>query len=79
MGVDQDRKHAQSFVFLNESHAAHVGSEVVNFMRAASCDLAVPPFIQVQREILNISKALIPVTQRLNIHRANALIALLPK
>jgi hypothetical protein len=37
MGVDKHREHTQRFVVLDESHAAHVGGEIID-VRDASRD-----------------------------------------
>jgi hypothetical protein len=48
-------------------------------MRAARRDFATLLFIQIQGQILNIIKALIPVIERLDVHRADPLVALFPQ
>jgi hypothetical protein len=40
MGVDQHGQHAQGLVVFNESHASHIGGQVVNLGRAAASFLA---------------------------------------
>ena len=69
--VDQHGEHAQRLVVLDESHAAHVGGEVVDLKRAAGCDFAIFLEVQVQREILHVVEALVPLTNRLDIHGAD--------
>src|SRR5208282_3453952 len=79
MRVDQYREHTKGFVFLDESHATHVGSEIVDVTGALGRRLAVLLLIQIQREILNIREALVPMMQRLDVNGANALVALRPQ
>src|SRR5271165_2166085 len=79
MGVNQHREHTKSFVLLDESHAAHVGGEIVDITGALGRCFAVLLFIQIQREILNVSVSLVPMRQRLDIDGANTFVALRPQ
>ena len=70
------REHAERLVVLDEAHAAHVGGEIIDFVRALGRCLAVFAQIQVERKIFDIIKALVPLFERLDIHGANALVSL---
>src|ERR1700678_117364 len=74
--VDQDGQHAQGFVVLDEAHAAHVGREVVNLVHALRGDFTIRFFVEIEGEILDVAKALIPLVDRLNVDCANISVAL---
>ena len=63
----------------DESHATHVGGEVVNLVGVAGGGLAVLLEVQVEREILDVVETLIPFVQRLDVHGADLLVALFAK
>src|ERR1700689_356348 len=65
--VDQDGQHAQGFVVLDEAHAAHVGREVVNLVHALRGGFTIRFFVEIEGEILDVAKALIPLVDRANI------------
>ena len=70
VSIDENRKHAQRLVVLDEPHAAHVGGEVKNLESALGGALAVCPLIQVERKILDIPENLVPLVERFNVNRA---------
>ena len=76
MSIDQHGQHAEGFVGLDETHAAHVSREIVELVRGGGRDLAVFPQIQIQLQIFDIVEALIPLVERLNVNRANAAVSL---
>ncbi len=76
VGVDQHGQHAQRLIVLDEAHAAHVRREIVDFVGALGGGLAIVFEVQVEREILDIVEALIPLVERLDVHGANLLITL---
>ena len=61
--VDQHRQHAQGAVVFDEAHAAHVGREVVDDGGLAARRLAGLFVLQVQLQILDLGKTLIPVAR----------------
>src|ERR1700689_3946435 len=79
MGVDQYGEHAESFVLLDESHASHVGREIVDLRCAPGSGFAVLLDAQVEGKIFNVSKALKPFIRRLDINGTNVLVALFAK
>src|SRR5208283_3193539 len=76
MCVDQHRKHAKGFVFLDEAHAAHVGGQIVNITRALGGSLTILLVVEIQREIFNVPESLVPMIERLDVNSANTLVAL---
>ena len=71
VGVDQNAQHAQRLVVLDETHAAHVGRQIVNNINAADRVFACRFLAQIQVPILNIREKLIPLIQRFYIDRAH--------
>ncbi len=57
---------------LDEAHAAHVGRQVVDLHRAFHRPPAVFVFAQIQAQALDARHALVPLGQRLLVHRADA-------
>jgi hypothetical protein len=72
VGVDQDAAEAFDAEALDEAHAAHVGRQVVDFHRAFADATAVLLVAHVQAEVFHAGMVLIPLGQRLLVHRANA-------
>src|SRR5215469_12545531 len=79
MRVDQNRKHAQSFIVLDEAHSAHVGCEIVDVGGARYGCVAVLLQFQTQDEVFAVPKFLVPLAERLSINITNAAMALFPQ
>src|SRR5580704_11564720 len=79
MRINQYGEHTESLIVLNEAHAAHVCREIVNLVCAVGRCFAVLLDVQIQRKVLNFPEALIPVIQRLDVHRPNSVAALFAK
>src|SRR5215813_9411591 len=60
---------------LDEPHAAHVCGQVENVPRVLYCRTAGHEFLQVERPVLDLRKELIPLVERLDIHRTNTCMA----
>ena len=71
MRVDENGAQAFDAETLDETHAAHVGGEIVNFHRAFADALAVVLVAHVQAEVLHAGNVQIPFVKRLLVHRAD--------
>ena len=71
MGIDEDGEHAEPLVELNESHAAHVGGEIVDLVTALHGGEAGGLLLKIHRQILGCRKALTPVRFGLTVHGAD--------
>ncbi len=71
MRVDENRQHAQSFVVLDEPHAAHIRREIVNLESALGGALAVLEDVQIELEIFDVVENLVPLFERLDINGAD--------
>ena len=76
MRVDQHREHAERAVVLDESHAAHVGREIVDNGGATQSSFASLLLLQVQLQIFHTGKTLIPVIERFDIYCTDFLVSL---
>ena len=67
------RMRAQAFdaETLDETHAAHVGGEVIDFHRAFADALAIVLDAHVEAEVLHAGHVQIPFVKRLLVHRAD--------
>ena len=72
MGVDQDAAQAFDPEALDETHAAHIGGQVVDFHRAFDRPDAVVFLAQVHAQTFDARHALVPVGQRLLVDGADA-------
>ena len=69
--VDEDAEHAEAFVELDESHAAHVGGEIVNPVAAiAGLNVGIL-LLEIQGVVVGIRESLIPLPLRFLVHRAD--------
>ncbi len=71
MRTGEHIEHATEFVVFDEAHAPHVGSELIDNIRANDRLCAVLFFTQVQGEILDVGIQLEPVFQGFDIHCPN--------
>src|SRR5260221_9835881 len=55
---------------LDEAHAAHVGSEVVDVARALRGAAAFLALLEVELQVVDVGKALVPLIEGLDVHRA---------
>src|SRR5207249_3955160 len=76
MGIDQDREHAERAVVFNESHATHVGSEVIDNGGVSQRLFAGGLILQIELEIFNLGENLVPFIEWFDINRAQILAAL---
>ena len=76
MGIDQDREHAERAVVFDESHAAHVGSEIIDNGGVAERLFAGGFILQINPEIFNLGENLVPFIEWFDVHRAQILAAL---
>jgi len=70
VGVDEDRKHAASFIIGHKSHAAYVSSEIVHVPGVLGGNLALFEPAAIELEILSGIKNLLPLRKWLNIYSA---------
>ncbi len=61
VGVDQDAEHAEGFVVFDETHAAHVGGEVVDDGGVFERGLAIFEAAEIELQVLDFGEALIPL------------------
>src|SRR5262249_56043072 len=73
VGVDEHGEHAQGFVVFDETHAAHVGGQIIDVRRATSRCFAVFLHIEIEGNIFHVIEALIPLIERLYINATDAL------
>ena len=71
MRVDENRAQAFDAEAFDETHAAHVGGEVIDFHRAFADALAVVLVAHVEAEVLHAGHMQIPLVKRLLVHRAD--------
>ena len=71
VGVDENGAQAFHAETLDETHAAHVGGQVIDFHRAFADALAVVLVAHVQAEVLHAGNVQIPFVKRLLVHRAD--------
>jgi len=69
--VDENRAQTFHAEPLDETHAAHVGGEIVNFHRALADAMAVGLVAHVQADVLHAGNVQIPLVKRLLVHRAD--------
>jgi hypothetical protein len=69
--VGEDREHAKRLVVLDEPHAPHVGRELEHLARALADLVALGTELQVGHDVLGVAVHLVPLLQRLDVHRAN--------
>ena len=72
MGVDQGRAHALNAEALDETHAAHIGRQVIDLDRVLHGALAGIAVAEVEAQVFDAGDALVPVAQRLLVHGADA-------
>lgn len=72
MGVDQNAQHAEGLVVLDETHAAHVGGEVVDLGAAVDGLIAMSLVAKVQDQIFGFGKQLIPLAEGFSIDGPDA-------
>jgi hypothetical protein len=75
VGVDQHREHAERLVVLDESHAAHVGREVVDVLRALDGLDARVVELEVEDAVVRLVGHLVPLLDRAHVHRADVGVA----
>ena len=71
VGVDENAAQAFDAKALDETHAAHVGGEVIDFHRSCATAMAVGLTAYVEAEILHAGNVDIPLVKRLLVHRAD--------
>src|SRR5438046_1277418 len=71
MSVDEDREHAKGAIVLDEAHAAHIGSKIVNGVGIFQSGVASFPGLKVQLDVLRLGRELVPCFQRLLIYCTN--------
>ncbi len=71
MGVGQHAQHAQGFVVFDEAHAAHVGSQLEDYIDALRGPKAMAAVLQVQCQILHSLRRLIPLMYRFHVDCAH--------
>jgi hypothetical protein len=76
VGINQHTEHTQGFVVLDEAHAAHIGGEIVNDMSTLQRRVAIPQVFEIEDEIIDLVKDLIPIRHRFHIHRSHLSVAL---
>ena len=74
--VGQNREHAQCLIVLDETHAAHVRGKLVDGVDARRSPETVFLILQIEREVLDAARGLIPLIKRLDVHGANNLNAI---
>jgi hypothetical protein len=79
VGADQHRQHALGLVGLDETHAAHVGREVVDHARALGGCPAGLEQGQIADLVLDAGKLLVPFGERLHVDRPDLLVAAAPE
>jgi hypothetical protein len=65
MRIDEHTKHAQGLVVLYESHAAHVGRQVVNNLATPNGAVALVMIPKIEDEVFHIVETLVPLVERL--------------
>ena len=73
MRVDQHGQHAQRLVALDESHAAHIGGELVDRLDAAHRLARTRQLLQIPDHVLGVRVLLIPLVERLDVRHAHAM------
>src|SRR5215467_14180335 len=71
MRVDEHAQHAKRFIVLDETHAAHISSEVVNKIDIRHGAFAVLFILKIDLQIFRFGEHLKPFLERLHINRAN--------
>src|SRR5687768_1242225 len=72
MYIDKRRTHAFHAETLDESHPAHIRSQVIDFDRILHGTSTGVALTQIQAQVLHTGNALVPVGQRLLVHGADA-------
>ncbi len=67
------RQHARGLVQLDEAHPAHVGSKIEDVARAGGRAFAGAELGQIERQVVDVLKALIPLAGRLDVDRSDSL------
>ncbi|GHC04766.1 hypothetical protein GCM10007047_21980 [Cerasicoccus arenae] len=71
MGIDKDAEHAECPVVLDETHATHIRRQIVNSATFGDRLLTDCQMLKVEHLIFHIVKTLMPLIQRLMIHRTD--------
>src|ERR1700674_3553286 len=79
MCVNENGKHAQRFVMFYEAHATHICGEIVDVLSAFGGRLAVFLQVQVERQVLDVVEAAVPLLQGFDINSPKGSVALLAK
>src|SRR5262245_13557900 len=76
MRVDQNAKHAEAFVQLDEAHPAHISRQIINDPGVPHPLLTRIPFLEIKLYIFHSGKMLIPILDRLEIDGTNVFVTL---
>ena len=79
MCIDENRKHACSFIVLDESHASHVSGEVENIVCVGQRLVSRLLGTEVEPAIVDVLEQLKPVRKGLEIDGTNVLMTLFPE
>jgi hypothetical protein len=79
MSVDQHAEHTEGFIVFDEAHSSHVSSEVVDQNRPIQGPLTGFLPLEIEHEVINIVKNLIPLAGGFAVHRTNAAMPLAPQ
>jgi hypothetical protein len=79
MGIDKNRQHAKASVVLDETHAPHVRSQIVNDTGVPKGRFTGMLVLQVELKILDFGEALVPFLKRLDVDGADGTVPLAQK
>ena len=71
VGIDEHAEHAEGFVVFDETHAAHVGGEIVNHFSITADELTGVDALHVHHQIFDVAVELVPVVEGFLIDRTD--------
>ena len=77
MGADEHRQHAFGFVSFDETHATHVGGEVVDHARTLGGGAALLEQGEIAHMVLDAWSLLVPLVERFKVDSADISVATL--